>query len=103
MARAAGVDGQPVVRLGLHKASSRDVLLCPHAGERFKEWPEPRWSALAEAAIGDPRVPFRSLNVLTNEPAAVPYFQRLTDAYNILGKVKVDPANIPQVKTGVVR
>jgi hypothetical protein len=53
MARAAGVHRQPVVRLGVHKASSRDVLLCPHAGERFKEWPESRWSALAEALVAE--------------------------------------------------
>jgi hypothetical protein len=30
-----------------------------------------------QAVIADPSVPFNSLNVLTNEPAAVPYFHKL--------------------------
>ncbi|MHB8311533.1 MAG: hypothetical protein ACYDCY_14370, partial [Metallibacterium sp.] len=49
-----------------------------------------------QAVIADPSVPFNSLNVLTNEPAAVPYFQRLMNQYQIPGEVQVVPTNIPQ-------
>ncbi|WP_155520906.1 LysM peptidoglycan-binding domain-containing protein [Ralstonia solanacearum] len=50
-----------------------------------------------QAVINDPSVPFNSLNVLTNEPKAVPYFQRLFDQYKVPGQVQVVPTNIPQV------
>ena len=49
-----------------------------------------------QAVISDPNVPFNSLNVLTNEPTAVPYFQRLMNQYQIPGEVRVVPTNIPQ-------
>jgi hypothetical protein len=49
-----------------------------------------------QAVIADPTVPFDSLNVLTNEPAAVSYFQRFMSQYQIPGKVQVVPTNIPQ-------
>jgi len=48
------------------------------------------------AVIRDPSVPFDSLNVLTNEPAAVPYFQRLLSQYQIPGQVLVAPTSIGQ-------
>lgn len=54
-----------------------------------------------QAVINDPAVPFDSLNVLTNEPGAVPYFQRLFDQYQIPGGVKVVPTDIPQVEPNV--
>lgn len=50
-----------------------------------------------QSVINDPTVPFDSLNILTNEPGAVSYFQRLLDTYQIPGEVKVVPTNIPQV------
>jgi hypothetical protein len=49
-----------------------------------------------KAAIDDPAVPFNRLNVLTNEPKALPYFQSLMDQYKIPGTVKVVPTNVPQ-------
>jgi hypothetical protein len=49
------------------------------------------------AAINDPTVPFDSLEVLTNEPRAVPYFQNLIEQYQISGTVRVVPTNIPQI------
>jgi len=52
-------------------------------------------------AINDPTVPFDSLNILTNEPKAVPYFQSLIDQYQIPGSVTVVPTNIPQILPGV--
>lgn len=48
-----------------------------------------------QSVIADPNVPFNSLNVLTNQPAAVPYFQNLMDLYQIPGSVKVVPTTIP--------
>src|SRR5580658_4566130 len=50
-----------------------------------------------QAVIGDPAVPFDSLDVLTNEPAAVPYFQRLLDSYGLPGQVRVVETNVPQI------
>lgn len=52
MAGAAGAARLPTLRLRDRPAHPRGVLLCPHAGERFKEWPEQRWTALAEALLG---------------------------------------------------
>jgi hypothetical protein len=49
-----------------------------------------------KAAIDDPAVPFNRLDVLTNEPRAVPYFQSLMDQYNVPGSVKIVPTQIPQ-------
>jgi hypothetical protein len=49
-----------------------------------------------QAVINGPSVPFENLNVLTNEPAAVPYFQRLFEQYQVPGEVQVVPTNIPQ-------
>ena len=49
-----------------------------------------------QAVINDPAVPFDSLNILTNEPSATSYFQRLMDQYQIPGEVKVVETNVPQ-------
>jgi hypothetical protein len=50
-----------------------------------------------KAVIDDPAIPFNRLNILTNEPAATPYFQRLMDLNKIPGEVKVVPTNVPQI------
>jgi hypothetical protein len=47
------------------------------------------------AIIADPDVPFNKINVLTNHPAAVPYFRNLMDLYSIPGSVTVVPTAIP--------
>ena len=49
-----------------------------------------------KAVIDDPAVPFNRLDVLTNEPKAVPYFKSLMDQYSVPGSVKVVPTQIPQ-------
>ncbi|WP_343828854.1 hemagglutinin repeat-containing protein [Massilia aurea] len=53
-----------------------------------------------KAAINDPTVPFNRLEVLTNEPRAVPYFQSLMDQFNTPGTVKVVPTQIPKKVPG---
>lgn len=53
MARAAGASRPPLLHLRERAAAGQGVLLCPHAGERFKEWPDVRWTALAEALAGE--------------------------------------------------
>ncbi len=50
------------------------------------------------AVIDDPDVPFNSLDIITNEPKAVPYFQSLMDQNKVPGSVKVVDTEIPQVK-----
>lgn len=49
------------------------------------------------AVIQDPKVPFNSLDILTNEPKAVPYFQSLMDQYQVPGSVKVVDTQVPQI------
>jgi hypothetical protein len=46
------------------------------------------------AVISDPAVPFTDLNVLTNEPAAAPYFEKLMNTNKIPGKVSVVPTKV---------
>jgi hypothetical protein len=55
------------------------------------------------AAIGDPMVPFDSLEVLTNEPRAVPYFQDLIEQYQIPGTVRVVSTATPQMQLKVTK
>ncbi len=43
------------------------------------------------AVINDPNTPVTGLEVITNEPPAVPYFQNLMTKYNIPGHVVVQP------------
>ncbi len=43
------------------------------------------------AVINDPNTPVTGLEVITNEPRAVPYFQGLMNKYNIPGDVVVKP------------
>lgn len=43
------------------------------------------------AVINDPDTPVGALEVITNDPRAVPYFQGLMDKYNIPGRVVVKP------------
>jgi hypothetical protein len=50
------------------------------------------------AAIDDPAVPFTRLEILTNDPRAVPYFQGLINQYKIPGTVRVVPTGVPQKK-----
>jgi hypothetical protein len=57
-----------------------------------QEWEFERY----KAAIDDPAVPFNRLDVLTNEPKAVPYFESLMAQYKVPGTVKVVPTKIPQ-------
>ncbi|SKC03832.1 glycosyltransferase family 9 protein [Luteibacter sp. 22Crub2.1] len=52
MARAAGLSAPPRLRLGPEVRREAAIVLCPHAAERFKEWPERYWSLLAEALLG---------------------------------------------------
>jgi len=49
MAGAMGAIGAPsIVLAGVGQRRLARVALCPHAAERFKEWPVHRWQALAE-------------------------------------------------------
>ncbi|WP_445405333.1 LysM peptidoglycan-binding domain-containing protein [Acinetobacter pittii] len=50
-----------------------------------------------KTVIDDQTVPFKRLDILTNEPKAQQYFQNLMDQYNVPGTVKVVKTNIPQV------
>ncbi len=46
------------------------------------------------AAINDPQNPFTGLEVRTNDPRAVPFFESLINDFNIPGQVRVTPTDI---------
>lgn len=48
MARSAGVQHLPILRLASDTEPQGGIVFCPHAAETFKEWPDSRWAALAE-------------------------------------------------------